>query len=272
VGARLTMPDTVATFEQFPYILNAGIKGVAGVEDGTGSGYVYTYALPTTASSTLYCYTIECGDNQEEEEAAYCFVESFKLSGKPKEGVMMGAEWVGRQVATGAFTALTASSIPTVEELVFGNSTLYIDTTGGSFGGTTKTSTLLGYDLKVTECAKAVFSGDGALYFTFEQALFPKIELDLTCEYDATGVAIIEDFRAETARLVRLKIEGSALTTTSTYTKKTVIIDLAGKFTNPTFDEIDGDDVATATLVSRYNETAADWGKFIVVNQLTALP
>ena len=93
---------------------------MTGSQDGTGSGYVYTWALATNSTNTLYFYTIETGDNQEEEEAAYCFVESFKLTGTQKEGVMMSAEWLGRQVATGTFTALTAGDMTSVDEMIFG--------------------------------------------------------------------------------------------------------------------------------------------------------
>ena len=185
---------------------------------------------------------------------------------------MMSAEWIGRQVATGTFTALTAGSLDAVTEMSFGNSTLYIDTTGGTFGGTQKTSTLLGFDLSVSGCAKPVFTGDGELYFTFVQALFPELKLDLTLEYDTTGVGAVQDFRDQDERLLRLKVEGASLSTASSYSKKTLIIDMAGQFSDPQpLGDIDGDDVVTVTFNGRYNETASDLGKFIVVNELSAL-
>jgi len=62
--AALAMEETEATFEQLPYILEAGVKSVSGVKDGDGSGYAYTFAFPTTAANTPLTYTIEMGDNQ----------------------------------------------------------------------------------------------------------------------------------------------------------------------------------------------------------------
>lgn len=272
VEAALTMGDTPATFEQLPYILNASIKGETPAQDGSGSGYIYEYDLPTNAAATLYAYTIEAGDNQQAEEMEYSIVPSFTLSGASKEAVSMSAEWIGRQVATCSYTG--ALSLPSVEEILFGKFKLYIDTIGGSFGGTQKTSTLLGFDLSVGECVRAKYTGDGQVYFTFEQPDAPQIELKLTLEHDSTAVAAKADFAAETPKLIRLIAEGSSLTTAgTTYSKKTIIIDLAGKFTQvDDLGEVDGNSVVGLTFTSKYDETADDWGKFIVVNELSTLP
>ena len=43
---------------------------------------------------------------------------------------MVSSEWIGRQPATGAFTALTAGDLTTVDEMQFGKATLAIDTAG----------------------------------------------------------------------------------------------------------------------------------------------
>ena len=99
------MEDVPATYEQLLHILEAGVKTVSSSQDGTGSGYIYEYVFPTTAANSIKTYTIEGGDNTEEEEFTYGFVESFTLSGAPGESVMMGADWVGREVSTGTFTA-----------------------------------------------------------------------------------------------------------------------------------------------------------------------
>ncbi len=79
--AGIEFEETPATFEQLPYVLNAGIEGVAGVKDGSGTGYIYTYTYPTTALKTPYSYTIESGDLYAVEEMEYGLVEEFELSG-----------------------------------------------------------------------------------------------------------------------------------------------------------------------------------------------
>lgn len=74
--AGLTMDPVPATFEQLPHILEAGVKTATPSQDGTaGSGYSYTYTLPTTSKNTLKTYTIEGGDDQQAEEMEYSFVE-----------------------------------------------------------------------------------------------------------------------------------------------------------------------------------------------------
>jgi len=80
--AALSMEAVPATFEQLPYLCEAGIKAIGtGATDGAGSDRVYTYTLPTTALNTIKTYTIEGGDNQQAEEMEYCFVEDLELSG-----------------------------------------------------------------------------------------------------------------------------------------------------------------------------------------------
>jgi hypothetical protein len=69
-----------------------------------------------------------------------------------------------------------------------------------------------------------------------------------------------------------LKWQGAALTTAGTYTYKTFIIDLVGKWQSfSTIDEQDGNDVVTGTFKGAYNSTAGLFGRFIVVNENSSL-
>jgi hypothetical protein len=83
-------------------------------------------------------------------------------------------------------------------------------------------------------------------------------------------------WRAGTARLIQLKFEGSALTTTddlATYDVKTFIINLAGKWEKfGPLDDQDGDDVVTGTFRARYNAEAARFAEIIVVNEVETMP
>jgi hypothetical protein len=273
VEATLEMDEVEATFEQLPHILEAGVQTDTPAQNGTGSGYIYTYTFPTTAAKTLKHYTIAGGDNQQAEYFAYGFVESFSLSGSSGEAVMMGATWKGRQVATTTFT--TTASIPTVETLLFNKSNLYIDTAGGTMGGTVKSNTLLGFTLDVDTGWQAVYAGDGQLYFSFDKSTMPEVTMDVTFEHDATAVAEIAAWRAETVRQIRIKVTGAGLTTVGggTYTTKQIWIDLAGKWESfDPIDEQDGNDVVTGTFRARYDATAAKFAEITVINELSALP
>lgn len=271
--AALAMEDTPATFEQLPYVLAAGVKSViTGVADGSGSGKIYTYTFHTTTPNTLKTYTLEGGDNQQAEVVEYGFVEGFKLSGKGGAALTMSADWKGRQVAPQAFTGSVA--LPTVEEILFGKGLLFIDTAGGTIGTTTKSNTLLGADLDVKTGVVPVFAANGNLYFSFTKAVAPEVSLKITFEHEATAVAEIAVWRAQTPRLIRLKWTGSTLGTAgTTYTFKTLIVDLAGRWEK--FDKIaeqDGNDIVTGTFRARYNATAAKFAEIVVVNDLASLP
>ena len=270
--AGLAMESVPATFEQLPHLLEAGIKTATPTSDGSGTGRIYAYAFPTTAKNTIKTYTLEAGDDQAAEEMEYCYVESFKLSGKGGDALMMSAEWRGRQLSTTSFT--TGLSLVVVEEILFSKGTLAIDAVSGSIGATVKSSTLLAADLDVKTGWTHVFTGDGQLYFTFAKSTEPEVTLDITFEHDATGVAEKAIWRAQTPRLIRLKFQGTALSSAgTTYTYKTLIVDLAGKWES--FDKIgeqDGNDVIKAKFRARYNTTGALFASMTIVNELASVP
>ena len=270
--ALITFDSVEATYEQLPHLLEAGVMTATPTTD-TGTGIIYTYNFPTTAQKTIKTYTIEGGDDQQAEEMEYSFVKSLSLSGNASEAVMMSADWIGRQVTNTAFTATTDAPIPTVEEILFSKGKLYIDNDTDAFGTTQKSNTLLSMDLSVNTGMQEKYTATGNLYFSDHKQVMPEITLNLTFEHDATSVAEKIAWRNETARLVRLRFDGSALTTTGAYDTKTLIVDLAGKWDN--FDKIgeqDGNDVISATFRARYNSVAAKLGTIIVVSELAALP
>jgi hypothetical protein len=270
--ARLSMDSIEATFEQLPYILNAGVALATPAQDASG-GYVYTYPFATTAQATPATYTIEGGDNQQAERFAYGFVTDFELAGAPREAWKVSANWQGRQVGTTTFT--TPISLPTVEEILFGKSTIAIDAVNGTLGATVKSSTLLGASLKVTSGFVPVFTANGEIYFDFVKQVAPEIMLDVTFEHDASAVAEIAAWRAKTPRMIRIQSLGSPIAGGSAYTAKTLRIDCAGHWeTFSKIDEIDGNDVVTGTFRCTLNTTPTPdlFCNIYVVNTLSALP
>ena len=121
----LAMDPIEATFEQLPYILTAGVKDITtGLADGPGTDLIYAYTFSTTAKNTIQIFTLEGGDDTQAEEFNYCFVTDFKLEGEAFAAWMMSANWVGREVTPTTFTG--SISIPTVEEILFSKTKLYI--------------------------------------------------------------------------------------------------------------------------------------------------
>jgi hypothetical protein len=266
-----TQEDFSATFEQFPYLCEASIKKVGtGVTDTAGSGKIYNYPVGILASNTIQTYTIEGGDANAAEVMEYAFVESWKLSGESEGGVIMGATWKGRQVVPQAFTGTVA--IPTVEDIVFGQTKLYIDAITGTAGTTPKSNTMLGFSVEYKSGLIPKYTGEGNKYFTYLQNVGPEMTINVTFEHDGIAVAQKAAFAAQTPLKLRLLLEGSTLTTAGTFSKKSIIIDATGKWTK--FDKIgerNGNDIVTGTFVAKYNPTAASFATVKVVNQLATL-
>lgn len=269
---QLSLESIEANYQQFPHILEMGIKTVTPTADGVGSGKIYTYTFPTTAPNTIKTYTIEGGDNQQAEVMEYCFCKEFTLEGAAGEAWKLAAVLGGRQVAPQAFTGSVA--IPAIEDMLFQKSKLYVDAIGGTWGTTLVSDTLLAGSLSVNTGIIAKWVADGNLYFNFIQYTRPEVVLSLTLEHNATAVTEKANWKSQLSRLIQLKIEGSALTTPGTsYTYHTVKVNLAGKWRRfePLGDQ-DGNSIYVAEFVSRYNPTAAKFGEIIVVNELASLP
>lgn len=269
--ADVNLAATEATFEQLPYLLAMGIKGLTtGVSDGDGSGKIYVYPCLNTGVQAGSTYSIEAGDNQDVDQLTYVFCQEFRLTGTSRGGLMMSASLVGRIAAdpTTSFTTLTPAP---VEEIVFSKGKLYIDDSGGDIGSTQKTKTWLGIDLVCNTGKTPLVTGDGLLTFAGIRDVGPTLSGSITLEHDDTGEAERKLARAKSVRLLKLLWQGSALTTAGTsYSHKTLIFQAAIQYTGvPAFGNQDGD--RTVTLPFRVVDSDDIVPTFIVVNELSEL-
>lgn len=279
-GGTWNMPAGEASFEQLNHVFEAGIKKVTtGAADGSGSGKIYAYALPTTqacdmSSSTrvIQPYTIENGDNNEVEEMEYSFVESFTIEGKATEALMVSAVWKGRQISNSSFT--TSATLPTVEEILFSKGSVYIDAVGGTLGATQVSNTILDAKVDVKTGLKGQPTADGNLYFSFVKGVVPEVLLTVSFEHNGSASSEKTNWETGVARQIRLKFLGSSLTTAgSSYSTKALVVDLAGKWEKFSVRENrDGNSVVTGTFRARYNSTAALFARFTLVNTLANVP
>jgi hypothetical protein len=265
--------EAEATFEQLPYILQAGVLKITSPQsDGSGSGKIWNFTFPTTAQQTVQTYTLYTGDNQSTERMSYGVVESFKLSGAAQEAIRMSASWFGREVTGGTFASVT---VPEVETILFQKARLFIDDPG-SIGTTEVSQTLVGFTLDIKTGLIPVFTGSGNLYFDalgYSEDGFSGT-LEITFLHNASAVSEKTAWRNHTARAIQIKVTGNALTTGgTTYQNKTLVINCYGRWEK--FDKIgvkDGNDIVTGTLRLGYDPVAATMGSIVVVNELTSLP
>lgn len=266
--AVLELAEIEATFEQLPLILMAGIKNIAtGVADGVGSGKKYIYPFPTTSDNDIKTLTCEGGDDIGAELMSYGFVRGFNINGKSDEALKMSANIQGRQWAPDTKTG--GLSLPVVEEMLFNPSKLYID--GTTIGSTLISNTLLSMSLEVQTGWRAVATASGNLYFSHleHSADLMDVVMNLTFLHTSGILAEKANKDNEVVRLIRFLSEGSALASAGTYSKKSLIIDLAGKWEEfNKLGEMDGASVYNAKLKGLYSSTAAQFATITVVNEV----
>ena len=279
VEGTLTMDDTDATFEQLPHLFIAGIAATTtGVQDGTGSGYIYTYNIAHSTAPVIQTYTIRAGDNQQAEIMEYAFVRSFSIKGNAGEAVMMSAEWTGRQVTTSTFSSNI--TVPEVETILASRGSLSLDAVTDTYGMASFDDSLIAFEVNVSDTMmpKYAFSPGGNSsnppFFSFVYAGNREITGSLTFEHNANGVAEKEAFRNQTPRLLRLWFFGSDLTTAGSYSEKQFKIDLPIKYESfDALDDVDGNSIIKANFVSRYNATVGNAGKFeLILDNTTSIP
>jgi hypothetical protein len=165
-------------------------------------------------------------------------------------------------------------TVPTVEDIAFGNTKLFIDAVGGTIGTTQVTNSLLSCTVTIKTGIMGKDTGDGNLYFNHLEFVPEDITVKMSFLYNGNSQAERANYRNQVARLIRIQSQGSALTTAgTTYTYKTRNIDLAGKWEK--FDPIgeqNGSDIIAATFHAKYNATAAKYCVVTYVNQLASLP
>lgn len=275
LGGSLKLDAIEATFEQLPYLLTSGVMArTTGVADGTGEGRIYTYTFPTTSLPTISTLTVEAGDDLsgDQERAAYAFTTAFTLEGKAGEAVMMSGEMVTREVVPAAKTP--SVTIPDAEVMLFGRSRLYIDAIGGTIGTTQVQGVLLGAKLEVKTGWTPVLTGDQRDFYVHDLN-GEELSVVLTLRLKHTSAAQAEkvNWRAETPRLVRWEVFGSALNQGSgQYNSKRLRVDLAGKW-HPfsALQDEDGVTLVEGVFVARYNSTANRFAEITVVNKQAQL-
>lgn len=346
----LEIPETPATFEQLPYLLEMGIVAETPAADAnSATTYVYEYPLPTTPpAAATRSYSLQCGDEQEMERGDFATLEQLVLSMAQGQAWMMGGKLFTQDVTRNVYSAATISfvssgkhiqdsanglggfkvgqkikvsgsseaannttftvasvvgagditvsenvtdqaatpivtlaetfsviALPTVEEILGSKTYLYINAAGGTLGQTAKSATLLAAKLTIDSGRVPSWAGSTNLKFTGLNLDREKlsVKLDLTCEFDGTATDEKAAWRAQTGRLIRLKVLGNAVADPGdNYTTKALVIDLAGKWEKfAVIDQQDGNDIITGTFRAEYSSGDSLFAKVTVVNELASL-
>lgn len=277
----LSVEETEATYEQLQYLfVGAGWGNAAGSAQGAaGSTYVFTNAVPTTSGLAAGTpYTFYSGDDAEAEQGTSFYCRKISIKGEGGGALMVSSEWAGKGVnRAGGGTFPTPAALETVEEVIFGQGTLFLNGVGTNYGATQVSNQLLSLDMDIELKWKEKYTEGGTTpaYFVYTTH---NISGNLTFEHDSTGSIIGNtsqkntNWRGGTAQLMRLQWTGSTISSGTTHTVQTFRIDLPVKWKKfEPLDEDDGNNTITGQFFSRYNITAGNAGTFLIARD-GALP
>jgi len=280
IDGDLSIPSHNMTFEQFQYfmyLLTSGPK--TGAADGVGTDFVYTTLFPTTSSANPTPMTFVTGDNFETRTLNFGLCTKVEITFLHGTAMKITATIIGQQVTYQAVGFLSTDTVPVpvVSESVSNFSKLFLDTIGGTYGATQIVGQVNGGKITLESTWAGYPSNDGVLWSTNFQQTNWKVSgsiafLHNTAVSGSRGGAI-QNFLSETPMLLRLGAYGKALATVGTlYTQKQVLIDLPIKYmSGGDIKDQNGFNLATLNFESKYNATAGNAGKCVVVNELAAL-
>lgn len=166
-GSRLTLKDTLASFQTLAYVLNMAIKAIA----GPATSFPFVLPVPGALNNTISTFTWEvalAGQVTQEYEFGYGFVPTLNLHGdtKANEGNMyLNMVVEGRKAAASTLTGSLAF-IPSREIMNLRAAAWDLNALGTAFesGGTLAspiTGTLRGFSMELTNAFHAGYYADG---------------------------------------------------------------------------------------------------------------
>lgn len=253
------------------------LTGIRGAVTGTGAGAdkTWTFTPQMTVDPTLDSATLEFirGDgttNHYYAESGYGMTESFRWEWTYNQPAKASWRMFARARQTGT---PTGSLVPYAsrEVLTANQLAIFKDTTWAGLGGTQLTGIMRSCVFECTTGLEGDYTLDARTDLDFTKHLGGNLSatMQLVFEFDATGAAILTNWRANDIVFIRLRSRGSALGAGF----KTVQADMACRFTNApaAFSDDGGRVIATLNLESVYDETSTNMLLFTVVNALTAV-
>lgn len=313
-SGSISIDSSPLTPEQFPVILGAalGFDGytgrtstTAGELDGV-SAYRYTCSMPTTtvlqnsttaATGRNVVYSFVAGDSFEVEQMAYGKCTNVSVSGSSGGPISMQGSFMGRNVSYYGASFPTDVAIPTVEDLIFARSRLYLaEPTGPTPTFTAVDSTFLGFDVGI-DCSwvpKFTGQGNGSTTPTWEFALFTNYSVSgsFTLEHNSwtsgTANGLKQKWRDQETLIMRvdcwgrsvntLDITGSTLTPTSPFSPAANSSYQGVRFEFPIkiqqispLSDNDGNNIVSVSWVARYNSTYGSTGSILIESRLAEL-
>jgi len=238
LGQPLTQQSRIryegaATFEQVIHWLLMGVKGgVSPTAPSTAAASVklWTFLPSLTTRNAPNAYTFQYGDDIQAFRSKFGLVEELELTFPKNEEVRISANVAGHFPTTIAFTATT---VPTLEEVVGSKTKIWIDASWAARGGTTKSNLLVNARLRLPTGFTPTRYHDGSLDFSDFAEQRRQMEVELTYISQADAVTEWKAYRDGTLRVIRLKNTGTIISTAAPSFTKYLQVDMALQYTEP---------------------------------------
>lgn len=253
-----------ATYEDLNYYLESLLGDVT--PSGAGP-YVRAGAAPLTAAATNRMITLYDGQASDVYKLLGGVVNKLVISGKTGEEWKFAADLIGKQKTTGALAVLADRTVTAIEGA---DTSLYIDAWGGTIGTTQINTLATAFELSI-DLGTAVRHYLGNLLpgrYRQKKAEPGSVTLKLSLEFDAVTKAYLDAFLTYSAVLqhqVRIKA--------TTGTNAIAQFDFAGTVVGePAMSDEDGVYMLDLNYQGTYNSGLANYLKYSLTNQVSALP
>jgi hypothetical protein len=279
-GGSMLVGNGNLTWEEILYPLNGGILlDAAGVDQGTGGPYLYTFDPVLTDPADIKTYTaefvVEDGSTLHvQRESAYAFCTGFTVTLAANQIATITENWTARRSQTSTVTAsqtVITGRTPVPSNLF----KLFIDDTWANLGTTQKTQFIRAATLTVDTGLTPDFTLDGRadLDLTGINSGTLNATLDITVEANAAMATELGHYRGTgghgTVRFYRLSANNGGATTA----EREIVFDMAMKHLSPpSYSQDNGIEIVTMRLGLEYDATGAKAFVATVQNGLSAQP
>jgi hypothetical protein len=253
------------TYEDICYLLQGLLGDVSAV--GGSAPYSWTYSAPAEeAAVTPHKYSLEGGAAGASYVLHGALFKTLRLTGEAGGLWEMSSDLVGETIGTVSLASLADRTVNLVR---MADTSLYVDTWGGTMGSTAVTATLISFELNLeTGRHTKLFAG------SVSPASYGDDEFSATLrtvlEFNASAKAYFDALIAPA--LIQKFLQIKATTGTDTALKSLAIQMPATLINNVTlFDDREGNMIVSLEWQATMHATFATWLKFVVQNALNAL-
>jgi hypothetical protein len=259
-----------ATYTEIETLLASVLCNPAvGSQIGTTGAYPTLFTPSASSPDVFKTLTIEQGDTVRGHRFGFGCVNSFGFKWDREKADIDGSMFGSKLDDGFTLTTLTSSDVYEIQPVLGSQIAVFADSTSGGLGTTKLTRALMG-ELSITDRYKPVWVVDSAQSsFVAVVEQVPKVELKLTLEADAAGMAFLTTARSSATKFLRVKAVGANIGVAADYTLQ---FDLAAKISAISeFKDADGLYAIEFTFTAVYDPT---WGKFLeakTINKIQTL-